>query len=432
MRVTARLLDVVDGRQLWADRYDENFTDVFSVQDSIAAKVRSALAPEPVDEPSPLLRLYTEDAEAYELYLRGRFFTRQGSENGFRQALEHFRQAIERDPDFALAHVGLSEGYAILGVFGVVAPHETFPQAKQAVERALELAPDLGEAYASLGHIKVQYEHDWAGAEAAYRRAIELNPYYAPAHQWLGLYLAVCGDFEQGAAQMRQAQSLEPAAPLCRAMIGMLLNYERRYVEAIDQLEKTLEMEPDLPTAHPYLAVSYLRLGEYERAMDHLDRSSSLTPGSAAYRGQILALSRRREDAYAEIKRLIAESQQRYVAAYDIATIYGVLGDVDETFLWLDRAFEDRSQLIGWVLRDPAFDSIRDNPRYEAVVRPLRVAGHGGFRACAEALPAPLRVEAGVSMGCDTVRRALTLPAKGTPRTHAPREKASGRRASPG
>lgn len=373
LRVSARLMNVKNGRQLWADRYDESFTDIFSVQDAIAAKVRAALTPELVGDVSPALRRYTQDAEAYQLYVSGRFYRQRGNEAALRQALAHFQQAVDRDPEFALAYVGLAESYSVLGVFGIVAPHDTFPQARQAVEKALELAPELGEAYASLGHIKVQYEHDWAGAEWAYRRAIELNPNYAPAQQWFGIYLALSGRFEDGLAQLRNAQALEPSAPMYGAMIGMLLNYQRRYDEAIDQLEKTLEMDPDLATAHTYLAVAYLRRGEYDKALEHLGRTTSSTPGSTAYLGQIYALSGRRSEALAEIERLVAQSKHRYVAAYDIATIYAALSDADQTFVWLDRAFDDRSQLIGWLPWDPTFDSIRSDPRYATIVQRLNI-----------------------------------------------------------
>jgi len=373
LRVSARLMNVGDGRQLWADRYDENFTDIFSVQDAIATKVLGALTPELTGEMSAVFRRYTEDAEAYQLYASGRFHRRRGNEEGLRKALEFFHQAVERDPNFAPAYVGLAETYALLGVFGIVAPHSVFPQARQAVDQALELAPELGEAHASLGHIKVQYEHDWSGAELAYTRAIELNPNYAPVHQWFGIYLSLSGRFDEGLERMHYAQSLEPSSPLYAAMIGMLLTYQRRYDEAIEQLEKTLEMDPALPTAHTYLAMAYLRRGEYDLAIQHLGQSSSLAPGSTAYLGQIYALSGRRSDADAEVERLIAESQRRYVPAYDIATIYAALERPDETFAWLERAFDERSPLIGWIPWDPVFDRIRSDPRYPEVVRRLNI-----------------------------------------------------------
>ncbi|HEX5766247.1 MAG TPA: tetratricopeptide repeat protein [Woeseiaceae bacterium] len=373
LRVSVRLMNAGDGHQLWADRYDENFTDIFSVQDAIATKVRAALAPELTGEETPPFRRYTEDAEAYQLYASGRFHRRRGNEAGLREALGFFHEAVERDPDFALAYVGLAEGYAGLGVFGIAAPHDVFPRAQQAVHRALELAPELGEAYASLGHVKVQYEHDWSGAERAYARAIDLSPNYAPAHQWLGIYRSFSGRFEEGLERMHHAQTLEPASPLYGALIGMLLIYQRRYDEAIEHLEKTLELDPSLATTRTYLALAYLRRGEYDRALQHLDEASSLAPGSAAYRGQAHALAGRRKEAEAEIQRLVADSQQRYVSAYDIATIHASLGNRDEAFTWLERAFAERSQLIAWLPWDPVFDGMRSDPRYSGMAGRLNI-----------------------------------------------------------
>jgi Tfp pilus assembly protein PilF len=166
-----------------------------------------------------------------------------------------------------VAYVGIAEVYSILGVFGIVAPHDTFPQAQRAVAKALELAPDLGEAYGSLGHIKVQYEHDWLGAEQAFRRAIELNPSYAPARQWFGIFLGTRGRFDEAREQVRNAQELEPSSPTFSAVFGMILNYERRYDEAIAQLTTTLEMDAALPAANTYLVASYVRSGRYDEAM---------------------------------------------------------------------------------------------------------------------------------------------------------------------
>lgn len=372
LRVSARLLDVGTGRQLWAEAYDEPFTDLFSVQDAIAGKVAAALAPgiRPSNG-TPEVPRYTEDPEAYQLYVNGRFHRQRYREAGLRQALEYFEQAARKDPSFALAHVGISETYAILGVFAIEVPHEVFPRARRAVDEALRLDPTLGAAHASLGHIKAQYEHDWAGAEAALRRAIAESPSYAPAHQWLGLYLAYSGRFAEGLQHLRQAQALEPSAPGSSALVGMVLTYERRYDEAVMQLRKTLEMDADLPTAHTYLALAYIRRGEYDAALEHLARVSSPTPGVMGYVGQAYALSGRRAEAAAEAERLEALARERYVPAYDIAGIHAALGNRDRAFEWLGRAFDERAQLIGWLPWDAVFDGLRDDPRYPVALRRL-------------------------------------------------------------
>jgi TolB-like protein/DNA-binding winged helix-turn-helix (wHTH) protein/Flp pilus assembly protein TadD len=371
LRVSVRLLDVGSGRQLWADRFDEEMTDIFSVQDTIAAKVRAALLPEKAEAPAYVRP--TSDAEAYQLYASGRFLRRRADEDGLRRAIIQFERAIERDPDFALAYAGLAECHAILGVFGILAPHDTFPRAIKAFDRALELAPDLAEAHASLGHVKIQYEHDWAGGEAALRHAIRLNPNFAPAQQWLGILLALSGRFEESLDQLRIAQDLEPSSALYSALAGMLLTYQRRYDQAIEQLTGTLEMMPDFPTAHAYITFAHIRRGDFDTALQYLDRMPLQAPGSAAYRGQLYALAGRPDDARAEITRLIELSSHQYVAAYDIATVHAALGDIDQAFHWLELAFIDRSQLIGWVPWDPVFDGLRGDPRYPGIVARLSV-----------------------------------------------------------
>lgn len=369
LRVSARLLNVSDGRQLWADRYDQAFTNIFSVQDAIAAKVRAALRVHLSGEASPALRRYTADSEAYQLYANGRFHLNRANEAGSRQALADFEQAVTRDPQFALAYVGIAEAHTLLGVFGTVAPSATFPQARRAVDKALAIAPELGEAYASLGHIKAQYEHDWSGAERAYLRAIELSPTFARASAWYGLLLGCQGRFDESMVRLRRAQELEPAQPVYAALIGMVLMYQRRYDEAIEQLQLTLQMDPSFPTTNTYLAAAYLRRGDYEKALIHLGHARTLAPGSQGYAGQIYALSGKRTAALEEIARLRTLSTQHYVSAYDVASIYAALGENDETFKWLERAFEERSPLVGWLRWDAVFDGIRTDPRYIALAR---------------------------------------------------------------
>jgi TolB-like protein/predicted Zn-dependent protease len=364
LRLAARLLSVADGRQLWADRYDESFTDILSVQDVIAAKVSAELSPEPRTSTASATRRLTSNAEAYQHYLDGQFHVNLRDEPGLRRAVSDFTLAIESDPQFALAYVRLADAYTFLAVFGIVAPHEAYPDAQRAVAKALELDPTLGEAHASLGHIKLNYEHDWRGAEQALHRSVELAPNYAFAHQVLALHLALGGRFDEAIARLREAQALEPLAPVYGGLIGMILSYQRRYDEAIDQLEKTLALEPRLVNARTYLAAAHLRLGELDEALELLGGLESPAPGSAGYIGQIHALAGRREAALGEIERLVALSRERYVPAYDIATIYAALGDADRTFEWLERALAERSTLIVWLPREPVFDRYRSDPRY--------------------------------------------------------------------
>lgn len=371
LRVSTRMLDVLSGRQIWSGRYDGQFSTIFQVQDEIAEKVQEALLPQLVGEVRALPH-YTDDAEAYELYFNGRLFRQRGNLDALVKALAYFEQAAERDPDFALAYVGMADIRAILAVYGAVAPHESFPLAQLAVDRALELTPDLAEAHASLGHIRMQYTHDWPGAELELRRAVELNPYYALGHQWLGLLLAESGRFDEGLVHLRRAHELEPI-PVYGSLVGMVLNYQGRFDEAIEQLEAMLDADPRLPTARSYLTYAYLRTGRFDAAAEQLTMLPQETPGGMGYRGQLYALTGRHDDARAEVGRLIELARSRYVPAYDIATIFAVLGDSDATFHWLARAFEERSPIVAWLPWDGAFDGMRDDPRYSALLTGLNV-----------------------------------------------------------
>jgi tetratricopeptide (TPR) repeat protein len=268
----------------------------------------------------------------------------------------------------------LADSYAIVAVFGIEAPRETFPLARQAIDRALALAPDLGEAYASLGHVKSQYEMDWPGAERAFRRAIELNPSYAPAHQWLGLLLGYSGQFDAALEELRIAEALEPAVPFYSGLRGMVLSYRGQHDVAIEELERALAIAPELPNTRAFITMAYLRRGDLDRAAEHAAAIRSPAPGSRGYVGQIHALAGRRTEALAEIERLVALSRERYVSAYDTASIYATLGEVDQTFVWLERAFEERSQIIGWLPWDGAFESIRTDSRYAELTKRLAVA----------------------------------------------------------
>jgi TolB-like protein/DNA-binding winged helix-turn-helix (wHTH) protein/Tfp pilus assembly protein PilF len=367
LRVTARLLEVAGGRQLWSQQFDERFTDIFSVQDVIAARVADALAIRLTGQADRRLkRRFTQDAEAYQLYVSGWFQRSRQSEAGFRQSIEFFEKAIARDPNYPLPYVGLADSYAMLAVFGAMAPGEAFPRALAATNKALELDPELGEAHTSLAHIKAVYERDMPGAEREYQLALSLAPDYAIAHMWYGLFLGWSGRYEDGLARLRQAQELEPLQLGASANIGMLLYFSRRYDEAIEQLRKVLAVEPRLDHARSFLGRAYLRKGDPTAAIAEFTQRKSLSVGSYADLAMALALAGRREEAVAELDRLIALRQERYVSAYDIAAVQASLGDADRAFEWLDRALDERAQMRGLLGVDPSFDGLREDSRMTA------------------------------------------------------------------
>jgi tetratricopeptide (TPR) repeat protein len=374
LRVSTRLLNVADGRPLWSARFNEAFNDIFAVQDAVAAQVLAALTPDIVAGRGALRR-YTNDPEAYEHYIAGRYYRAQPrTDVSLSQALAAFERAVARDPNFALAHAGIGEAHSVIGVFGLEAPDVAFPRAQRAVARALALAPDLGEIYAARGHIQAQYEFDWRGAQESFERAIRLAPNYAPAWQWRGILFGFSGRFDAALRDLRRAQQLEPASPTYSALIGMLLMYQRRYDEAIAQLTTTLQQDANLANANTYLTATYLRAGRFDAAAAQLERTRAAAPGSVGHYGQLLALTGRRDAARAEAQRLADLKRERYVSAYDIATIHATLGDSIRTLDWLERALEERAQLIAWLPWEPVFDGIRQEPRYRRLVARLDAA----------------------------------------------------------
>jgi DNA-binding winged helix-turn-helix (wHTH) protein/TolB-like protein len=374
IRITVRLVRVADGTPLWAGQFDEKFADVFTVQDLISKKVVSALALKLTgEEQKQLTKHYTEDAEAYQLYINGRFFWDKETEEGIKKAIEYFEKAIERDPNYAMAHVGLADSYPLLAIFGFSPPKEAFPKAQAAVLKALEIDEWLAEAHAALGHIKVQYEYDWSSAEREYQRAIELKPNYATVHLFYAHYLGKMGRFDESIAEIKRAQELEPLSLITNSHFGLLLYYARQYDQAINQLKRTLEMNPNLDHPRSLLGRAYLKTGMYEQAIAEFQRRTTLTPGSHADLGYAYALSGRRKEALREVEKLQGLSKRRYIPSYDLALIYAGLNDKDQAFAWLDKAYEDRSQVFPWLKVDPRLDNLRSDPRFKAVIKRMKL-----------------------------------------------------------
>ncbi len=362
LRVTATMIDVESGRVLWSNQFHENFTDIFAVQDAIAARVTDALAVELTGaEHQRLTRRYTNDAEAYQLYVNGWFQRTRGDAESFKRSIGFFKEAIARDPDYSLPYVGLADSYAMLSVFGVMPRDQAFPPALEAVHQALTLDRDLGEAHASLAHIKVQYEGDFEGAEREYQRAISLAPRYAIAHMWYGLLLAWNGRFDESLVKLRRAQELEPTFLTTSANIGMVMYYARRYDQAIAHLGKLLETEPAMDHARSFLGRAYLRKGNYDAAIAEFQKRKSPSVFSNQDLAITYALAGRKQEALAELDRVLAMAAIRYVSPYDIAAIYVTLGDRDTAFQWLARAAAIKGNTL--IEIDPVFDAIRDDPR---------------------------------------------------------------------
>jgi DNA-binding winged helix-turn-helix (wHTH) protein/TolB-like protein len=370
LRVFVRLLRVGDGRQLWANHFEDKITGIFGVQEQISAKVAEALSGKSsaAGTAAPQVLGGTKDSAAYLLYANGRYALARSTEPSLVLAIGYFEKAIERDPQFALAHVGLAGCYVVLGVFGMRPPVETLPRARDAVLKALQIEPRLAGAYSTLGQIKMQYDHDWDGAEADFARAVALNPSLAEPHLNWGVLLGMHGELDRGLEELNQAQQLEPLLTMAKTRAASLLYFARRYDQAIAQITESLALDDRPGIAHALLGRVYLHTGRYDLALAEFAKIRGPTPGSFGDVGQALALSGRRAEALAELDRVLKLSTQRYVSALDIASIYASLGDTDNALAWLDRALQQRASSLGFLAQNPAFDGLHDDPRFVAIV----------------------------------------------------------------
>jgi DNA-binding winged helix-turn-helix (wHTH) protein/tetratricopeptide (TPR) repeat protein len=374
LRVSARLLDVEAGAQLWADRFDEPLADIFTIQDTIAERVADAVLDTVTGgDRQRLRRRPTQDALAYQSYVNGWSALTRPSGANLEQGLRHLEQAVQRDPDFALAYVCMADCWALFGVFGLRPPHDAFPRAREAVLRALAIEPELAEAHAELAHILWVYELDAPRAERALRRALEIDPQSAMAHHYLGLSQLIVGNFEEALTSLRRAQAAEPLAVNINTNIGMIHYYARRYDEAIAQAQAALELDRRFDHAYSIIGRSLVQTGHYEAAIEQFRARKGVTIGDDADVPTAYALSGDKAAARRELERLLAERDWRFVSPHAIATIYAALGDKEAALDWLDRAFDERAQPIGFVLVDPLFDGFHDEPRFKRLLEKLHL-----------------------------------------------------------
>jgi len=373
LRVSVRLLRVADGRQLWAQSFDQAFTTIFEVQDVIAARVAQSLSVRWTGGESVRGAPYTQDSEAYALYASGRLAWTKQTEASLLRAIDFFEQAIARDPDYALAYSGLADSYAVLGVFGIRAPRDVFPSARRAADKALSIDADLAAAHSALGHIELMYEHDVDAAAREYARALQLDSSLALTYHRLGLMYAMQGDIDRAVAESEHAQQLEPLWLAPRTAVGNHLYYAKRYDESIRQVEQTLALDERADAARGLLIRNLIAKRDYDRAIAEYDKRPLQVPGSSAFRAQALALSGRRAEALAELDRLLTLSKTRYVAAYDIALIHAALADAENAFLWLERAMEDRSTQLVFLAQEPMFSALHADPRFASLVQRIGI-----------------------------------------------------------
>lgn len=375
LRITAKLINVKEGTLVWSNQYDRNMADVFAIQDEITQEIVKTLKVKlPGEKETPLIRNYSGNLEAYNLYLQGRFFSNKMGKKNLEKAVEYFQKAIEKDPTFALAYAELADTYAFLGDNFMWAPDKAFPKARIAALKAQELDPGLAEAHASLAIIKGNYEWDFAGSEKEYKEAIRIKPNYVTAHQWYAVLLSTLGRHEEAIAEIKLARTLDPLSPRINADVGALLYFARQYDQALEELKTALEVDPFYFANYYYFGMVYIQMGQYEEAIKSFRRAEELggDPVDMSLRiAYVYALLLQRQ----EVGKLLAEalriSGQAYVPAVSIATVYAALGEKEQVFACLEKALTEHDAWLVFLKVYPMFDLVRGDPHFISILRKI-------------------------------------------------------------
>jgi TolB-like protein/Flp pilus assembly protein TadD len=377
VRVSVQLIDVASEAALWADKFDEAPADIFAIEDSISERVADALAPELTgQERRALSRRATQNADAYDLYLRGRFWLSRRTGETLRKAIGCFERAVLLDPQYALAHASIAEGYVFLSIASATIeaapPREVVPLALAAARRALAIDDKLSEAHAVLGHVAHNFDWDWPAAEAALQRAISLKPNNPHAHQFYAMGLSSMGRTTQALAELELARDLEPTSVVIRANVGFTLYRARRYGEAVQELRNCVALAPESAYARYRFGLALEEAGQQAEALEQFEAMLQL-PGAEVHalagKAHVLAVCGRNKEARECLDRLHALARERYVSAYFLAEIHAALGEMDEAVTWLERAAEERAVPMTSIQVNPKFDGLREHLGFQAILR---------------------------------------------------------------
>jgi serine/threonine protein kinase/Tfp pilus assembly protein PilF len=374
LTISAELVDVRYNKLLWGEQYERKMSELLQTQREIAREIVDKLKLKVSGQEKGLAKHYTESNEAYQLYLKGRFQWHKRTNEALKKSIDYFNQAIERDPTFGLAYVGLADCYVVPAY--MLPPGEKIPKAKAAAMKALEIDDTLAEAHTSLARAMTIYDWDWKGAEREFQRAIELNPNYAIAHQWYSGYLEAMGRTPEAILEEKRALELDPLSPIITFEMGLCFYYARDYDKAIEYYQKTLELDPDFPPAHGQLPAAYEQKRMYDQAITGFQKGANLK-GSREWYFSLSGLAH----VYAvtgnkgEAQKLLSEMKdllvRQYVPPDRIALIYAGLGDKDQAFAWLEKAYDEHSFNMAWLRVEPRWDSLRSDPRFADLVRRL-------------------------------------------------------------
>jgi serine/threonine-protein kinase len=379
LRITAQLVNAENGFSIWSERYDGHIRDVFTIQDEISSAIVASLKLKLAEQKKEeIKRRYTDNLEAYNAYLKGRFAWNKRTPAGLRAAVEHFEQALASDPEYALAWSGVADCCIVPSYYGYADPRQTMPRGKAAALKALDIDPDLAEVHATLGMITGLYEYEWRKAEACFQRALEINPNHAIARMWYACFnLAPMGRLEEAAKEARRARDIDPLNQSVCSVVGMIDYWRRRYDEAIPELSNVLAMDPNFPIAHVYLGLALHDSGRGEEAFEHCRKAIAATDKGAmgmAVLGNFYGAAGEHAKARAVLEDLRQLSARTYVSANLAALVHIGLGDLDSAFEALHHATNMRASDLAWIASEPLYDGLRVDPRFPDILRRIGFA----------------------------------------------------------
>jgi tetratricopeptide (TPR) repeat protein len=377
LSISVELVDTSNNRQIWGQQFNRKMSDLLAMQSEISREISEELRLRLTgEERKRVTKQYTANAEAYQLYLKGRYHWNKRTLEDLKKAIEYFNQAGEKDPNYALAYAGIADCYGVPQI--ELSPPEAMPRAKAAAMKALSIDDTLAEAHTSLANVLVRYDWDWSGAEREFKRAIELNPNYPTAHYWYALYLAGMDRQEEALRQAQRAQELDPLSLVTNWHVGIILSYARPYDRAIEQLRKTLELDANFAGAHDDLGWTYAMMGRFDEAASEMQTAVKLSGGATHFMSDlaiVYAMSGKRGEAQKILDQLTELAKERYVEVYRMAQIYIALGDRDRAFEWLEKGYRERS--FGASVLDlkaaPFWEPVRSDPRFVDLLRRMNL-----------------------------------------------------------
>jgi DNA-binding winged helix-turn-helix (wHTH) protein/TolB-like protein/Tfp pilus assembly protein PilF len=381
LRLTVQLIRVADGAQIWGDTFDEKYTNIFAVEDTVSEQVAQSIRLELTgEEQKRLAQRPTENGEAYQAYIKGRYFWNKRTTVGLQRGLSYFQEAVALDPTYTQAYVGVADSYALLGLFNAMPPNVAFPKARAAASKALEMNPEQADAHATLGFVKFYYDWDGLAAENEFRHALRNSPNYAMAHTWYAEDLAAMGRFREAAVEAQRAQESDPVSLTVGAASGLVSYLAGQNDAAIACIKKGVEIDPNYPRLHFRLGNAYRQKGMYQLALSEFLKAVQLAGGGDRYGdqyyeaavGSAYANLGNTGEARKVLENLIRRSRTRYVPAYGIATIYAALGEKEHVFQWLEKGYEDRSTSMAYLKVDPVLKDYRSEPRFAALEQRVR------------------------------------------------------------